>query len=208
MAQEQLTDIPFGSDRDRSSLPRDFVPFGDQFFFTAVTSTTARELWISDGTPDNTRLVKDIHPGIGSSQFSFTNDHYYAVAGGKLYFLADDGQYGYQVWVTDGTEANTKRLTDIEEITNNTKLVAAGDKVFFRTLAGEGVKLWVVETQGEQARLVRLFTEANAGLDFNIDYAADGMFYFSLPTADLSAWAPVAIGWHSRRHRRHVSLTS
>src|SRR5262249_4378020 len=66
-----------------------------------------RELWRSDGMPGHAMLVKDILPGTGHSLPRRLRG-----AGSTLYFIADDAD-GWQLWRTDGTGANTVRVTDI-----------------------------------------------------------------------------------------------
>jgi len=49
--------------------------------------------------------VKDINPGPGgSSPFGFT------VLNNALYFSADDGTNGFELWRSDSTEAGTVRV--------------------------------------------------------------------------------------------------
>ena len=67
-----------------------------------------RELWISNGRVNGNTLLKDIHPGKGSS-----NPQGFTSMGAKTYFSADDGQSGEELWVSDGTEAGTFLLSDI-----------------------------------------------------------------------------------------------
>src|SRR5262249_23462401 len=55
-------------------------------FFTVFTVGSGYELWKSDGTAAGTVLVKDILPGIGSSNPSALTN-----VNGTLYFTADDG---------------------------------------------------------------------------------------------------------------------
>ena len=61
-----------------------------------------RELWVSDGTRDGTRMISDIRPGPNSSEPSE-----FAGYGGKVYFRADNGVTGQDPWRTDGTADNT-----------------------------------------------------------------------------------------------------
>jgi ELWxxDGT repeat protein len=57
-----------------------------------------------------TVLVKDIYPGPAPSTFEpgFTE------LNGSLLFSADDGTSGYELWKTDGTEAGTVLVKDID----------------------------------------------------------------------------------------------
>jgi len=88
---------------------------GNLFFFTASTDTEGSELWISDGTLANTKIVRDIYPGTGNgvpaTSYTFTST--------ELYFSASDGVKGYELWKTDGSNAGTTLVADIN--------VGAGD---------------------------------------------------------------------------------
>lgn len=66
------------------------------------------ELWITDGTPEGTELVKDIRMGgRSSSPFVLTrfND--------LVYFCATDGIHGTELWRSDGTPEGTRMVTDL-----------------------------------------------------------------------------------------------
>src|SRR3954468_6101508 len=61
---------------------------GGKAFFTAVRSPVGTELWVTDGTQDGTRVVKDIDP-VGSSVPTGLTD-----VNGTLFFIANDGVHG------------------------------------------------------------------------------------------------------------------
>lgn len=82
---------------------------GNKFFFVASTDAEGRELWISDGTLANTKIVKDINPGAGDGAL-FTLGAFTAT---NLYFVANDGIKGNELWKTDGTTAGTTLEADI-----------------------------------------------------------------------------------------------
>jgi ELWxxDGT repeat protein len=69
------------------------------------------ELWRSDGTAAGTGVLRDIRPGPahGLSEagvFALT-------AGDRLFFQADDGRSGVELWTSDGTAAGTHIVRDI-----------------------------------------------------------------------------------------------
>ena len=82
--------------------------------FKVMDQEHGMELWTTDGTTAGTQLMKDIWPGPGSglagvsysqSLFSIIND--------KLYFSANDGIHGEELWESDGTATGTNMLIEI-----------------------------------------------------------------------------------------------
>ncbi len=78
-------------------------------FFVGDDGVHGRELWWSDGTAANTRMLGDLRAGpLGS------DPRYLTVVRGVAYFEADDGVHGAELWRSDGTEAGTYLLADLE----------------------------------------------------------------------------------------------
>ena len=76
---------------------------GDALYFKASGSGCGgKELWKTDGTSDGTVCVKDINTGSASSDLDALT-----VAGGTLFFRANDGTHGNELWKSDGTEDGT-----------------------------------------------------------------------------------------------------
>lgn len=57
-----------------------------------------QELWITRGSTLSTKLFKDVNPGTESGLNSFQPQVY----ANRLFFAADDGVHGMELWVTDG----------------------------------------------------------------------------------------------------------
>ncbi|WP_067149493.1 T9SS type A sorting domain-containing protein [Pseudotamlana agarivorans] len=96
------------------SSPANLTAFNGKLYFSAddsqATNTggidVGKELWVSDGTPEGTVLVKDLD---GSSDSS--NPEHFFELNNKLYFQAQDfAQNSYNFFTTDGTEAGTVSL--------------------------------------------------------------------------------------------------
>lgn len=94
-----------------AEFPRAIGAVGGQVYFEGRDVEHGGELWRTDGTAQGTNLVKDIHPGPGSSLAG-----YLALGtsnGSTLLFSADDGGTGIEPWVTDGTSEGTVSLGDL-----------------------------------------------------------------------------------------------
>ena len=78
------------------------IAVGNTLFMAANDGTNGFELWKSDGTASGTMMVKDINTGSDDGINSFTGPQMTAV-GNTLYFQADDGTNGYELWKSDGT---------------------------------------------------------------------------------------------------------
>ena len=81
-----------------SSAPKNLTVFDDELYFTASDGVNGNELWVSDGTSEGTQLVKDLNPGRDSSfpYGSYLNE--LIVFDDELYFVADDGVNGAELF--------------------------------------------------------------------------------------------------------------
>ncbi len=93
------------------SEPKYLTDVNGTLFFNATTETGKKELWKSDGTVAGTVIVKLINqePGnlTGSNPTKLTN------VNGVLFFCANDGVNGYELWKSDGTDSGTVLVKDI-----------------------------------------------------------------------------------------------
>ncbi|WP_224998726.1 ELWxxDGT repeat protein [Cesiribacter sp. SM1] len=151
-AQTQLTNITSQAG-DKGSRPMKFIELNNMLFFIAGTTTEGRELWVSDGTAANTRLLKDIYPGWESGLDS-NLEQGYAILNDKLYFIANDGEHGNQIWATDGTPEGTHRITD-QPILNYLKLAVAGDYLYFLVMENDGLQVWKSDGTRQGTQLVK-----------------------------------------------------
>ncbi|HEV2851512.1 MAG TPA: hypothetical protein VHC97_01795 [Thermoanaerobaculia bacterium] len=126
-------------------LPR-FTNAAGTLFFVAHDKAHGSELWKTDGTPAGTAgtvLVRDIRPGPASSRIGMI-----AAAGDRIFFAADDGAHGVELWTSDGTAMGTRLAADVAEGPRSSfprQIVRIGNRVFFSADDGVvGREPWVL----------------------------------------------------------------
>jgi ELWxxDGT repeat protein len=85
------------------------VNLNGTLIFTAVLPAGTRKLWKSDGTGTGTVMIKDVVVGNAAAAIP---DELIAY-NGKVYFPANDGLNGIELWATDGTTAGTNLFLNI-----------------------------------------------------------------------------------------------
>jgi ELWxxDGT repeat protein len=119
-------------------------------------------------------MVKDVRPGISSSSPSNL-----IPLGDTLFFTANDGTNGTELWKSDGTEAGTTLAVELSPGSVSTSFVnnsfrAAGDKVFFVATPSGGVRQLFV-SDGTLAGTESIFTSTS----INNLTVTDSFLYFS-----------------------------
>ncbi len=135
------------------TFPRglNLVPIGDRAFFIGTDADHGEELWVTDGTLASTHLVADTLSGPSSSGVSDLQPAF----GGTLVFRGYNGTSTFY-FVTDGTEAGTRRFEDAYPFIGEFGGVFAGGKSYFRRgETAEELELWV--SDGTAAGTLRLF---------------------------------------------------
>lgn len=79
-----------GFDEDPFAIDR------QNFVFGAAGDTAGQELWISNGYPAGTHRLTDLAPGAEPS-----SPNHFALAGRRLFFQANDGVVGRELWALD-----------------------------------------------------------------------------------------------------------
>lgn len=144
-----------------------FVCNGSLYFYASYS-----ELWVTDGTEEATHMVKDINStSINGQSYWYPQQRpmgyvrpFMAELDGKLYFTANDGIHGPELWVTDGTEEGTNLVIDITEGNESGapcnycgpyNLTVLDDKLYFTTTNEEyGHQLWVTEGTAETTQII------------------------------------------------------
>ena len=141
----QVADINNGSHRSDPGLNL-CVLVGDTIYFDAMNSTTGRELWAHDTSNHSTWLVSDISPGVQSSGFVDAGGE--VLVDGIIYFGADDGASGYELWAHDVETGETWMLADVNSGSVGSQagsniLHVYGNRLYFDASDGTtGTELW------------------------------------------------------------------
>ena len=83
-----------------SAEPHSLYVVGSKLYFSAVGTTSGRELFVTTATPGSAQVI-DLNP-VGSSQPAFLGND-----GTNVYLSANDGSRGRELFVTAGTVAST-----------------------------------------------------------------------------------------------------
>jgi ELWxxDGT repeat protein len=141
-----VADLPPGGS---GAGPAELIEYqGALYFFAGSRSSGDRQaLWRSDGSAPGTLELADfaIHSAPGGDQCD-ADPHFLTSTGSTLFFAADDGVHGRELWRSDGTAAGTLMVKDIAPGPADsipTGLVAAAGEVFFAADDGlHGIELW------------------------------------------------------------------
>ena len=180
-------------------------------YFVGDDGSTGQELWKSNGTAVTTVPVKDINPGSGHG---FRRNKYgrptaLAAIGTTVYFVANDGTTGGELWKSGGTEATTVPVKDIQlgvKGAFGAKYAAlhnvGGTLVFAANDGTTGSELW--HSDGTEAGTTQVKNARTASEDGTeggyyepATAAAGGALFFS---GDRRRRRPRAV--QVRRHRR------
>jgi ELWxxDGT repeat protein len=168
-----------------SSEPNFLTNFNGTLIFAAYTSATGRELWRSDGTAAGTVMIKDIRPGSGHS-IEYTNVNNFLVIGNTLYFSANDGVNGIELWKTDGTTSGTVMVKDINpgsngglNVSNNRNFTDVNGTLFFYATDNlNGTELWKSDGTTAGTVLVKDIRPGTIGSTPGLLTSFQGQLYF------------------------------
>jgi len=94
-----------------SSSPAFFTPLGNKLFFTAADPAAGYELWVTDGV--SATQVADIGPGVADGFPTQLTPSPNYTPGPAIFFAADDGIHGRELWISDGSAAGTHLVRDL-----------------------------------------------------------------------------------------------
>jgi ELWxxDGT repeat protein len=169
------------NDRARSSAPSDFTECGGQLYFTGAAYDPwtrlpwGRELFVTNGTTEGTRMVKDIN---GRSRSSAPSS--LTCFKGKLYFAAASYDawtrlsWGRELWTSDGTSEGTVMVKDVNDRARSgapASLTCFNDTLFF---SGAAYDPWTRLTWGSELWMSNGTTEGTVMVKDTNDRSRSG----------------------------------
>jgi ELWxxDGT repeat protein len=156
----------------KSSAPADFIQYKGDLYFTD-SSSSGREIYKLSGTNGTISILKDINPGIPGAFDRNSAD--FQISNGLLYFVADNGTSGKELWVSNGTSSGTKLLKDISVGNASTsffQFITFGNQLIFTVVtATYSMDLW--KTDGTNTSLIHSFNVPSFA------YGAFGLMVFN-----------------------------
>ncbi|MBB1283737.1 T9SS type A sorting domain-containing protein [Flavisolibacter sp. BT320] len=157
-----------------------------KFIFAASNSPLGSELYITDGTPGGTKLLKDINPGTASSR---PQDDF-VLHNGFLYFTATTPDFGREIWRTDGSEDGTTMVADMtpgpagSALDGAFNLFSNGSYLLFTmTTPGEGYELWRTNGTEASTSLVKDINPGPVSSEISTYTVYNNLVFFGAKTA-------------------------
>lgn len=179
-----------------------FVAVGNKVLFMAYQSGSGYELWETDGTAANTVLLKDLLPGQNpyNTALPLSSVPEIYSLGSKALIFINAISSGRELWVTDGSAANTTLLIAKSTVqpwtpgtgSNNAAIVVNGKLYFQGDSSATGRELWVTDGTLEGTKLIKdnmpgaegSFPSVFTAFGDGIIFAASGAGY----TGDQEPW--------------------
>jgi ELWxxDGT repeat protein len=193
------------------SGPTNLTSVNGTLFFSAYDAKNGRELWKSDGTAQGTTMVKNIWPGTtkadyygtgkGIAEPNSSDPRNLTNVNGTLFFTANDGIHGEELWKSNGKSNGTVVVKDINTSPGDASWTVGGLTNVNGTLyfaAYDGMKNGLWKSDGTTAGTVLVkdislggnLTPAGSAAFFS---ANDGVNGFELWKSDGTAAGTVLV---------------
>ncbi len=163
---------------------KDLTIVDNTLYFTAIDRLHGAEPWTSKGTANDTKLIKDIHPGSGKSNgygnvdwtMSFTDVTNF------IFFSATDGNYRSGLWKLDPATLATKKIHTVSP----SQVISAGKFIFFDGFDGKDSELWLSDGTKKGTKRVKNISTSYSSYPGNKGGFAllDNFIFFDVTQSD------------------------
>jgi ELWxxDGT repeat protein len=180
------------SNIDSKIILKELTIADNLLYFSADDSTNGECLWVTDGTAEGTRIVRDSSGAVLPRPAQFT------VLNNKLFFVCDHPVYGSELWTSGGSAETTFMLKNIraeienENGSNPEMLTVCGNRIYFSANDGNaqyGLNRQLWQTDGTPKGTLK--TDAgNQPLKTNpycLSCAGEQFYFFTDSYVDYSA---------------------
>lgn len=190
-AQIQITNL--SNESSGQIDPYGFTTFKNSILFNARTDALGSEIWVSNGSSSDTRILKDIIEGSQSGASLFLDENF-TILNDEFYFIAAQDFYTReQIWKTDGTPEGTSLVVDLDGM-SITNLTTVNDHIFFLAktadyslevwktdgtengtiLIKDGLSIWNNPSFGGSINGIFIFTFQQEGSNHSRVWRSDG----------------------------------
>ena len=180
-----VKNINSGSGSQASSNPNYLTEMGNTLYFSAMdTTNNGHQLWKSDGTASGTVMVTAINSG-GTANPGIHTDGL-VVMNNNLYFSANDGTNGVELWKSDGTASGTVMVKDINpgsgesfSYTPAVKPVVMNNELYFQAKDGtNGFELWKSDGTASGTVMVKdIQSGSNSGSPSSLTVVGNTLYF-------------------------------
>ena len=182
---------PVGSPKGFQA-PRVLGRLGNRLILSFWSNQSGEELWVTQGTPSTTTLLKDIIPGRADS-----SPRLVGILGKKIFFFAETSGKGRELWVTDGTTAGTKFFMELvggkggAELKGKIQSLVIGNKLFFLFHQNsQNAPLWVTDGTPQGTHFLNGFSRLPATSSSSYDFQeVGGKLFLSSAGGNRTAWS-------------------
>lgn len=192
-----LKDLPLNTQGMQIFNPTCFASIGNKVYFLApykpvsLSNTSREALFVSDGTENGTKIVKDFgyYEGADSLALSSTASLFLTSANRQLFFrvkslkVGSNNSYEYHLWTSDGTPSRTKLLnSNTKNLLGYYKITSTSTDIYYifnPTITDLHAELWATDgiTNTKLKDFTYLFRESYNLVLFNdslyLNYSPD-----------------------------------
>jgi ELWxxDGT repeat protein len=168
---------------------------GGTIYFIGYSSEFQGELWKTDGTFAGTVMVKDISVNNTNPFRQSTIHKIFNKIGNNVYFSANDGLNGIELWKTSELTGNTEMIADINVGNNNNfgpdSFTEVNNTIYFTQNTSEtpgNTQIW--KTNGTEAGTIQITSLPTGYLSLEELFYKNNIIYFSLysPALGMELW--------------------